>query len=276
VAITGDDAFATPKPERLIHRILHIATNPGDLVLDSFAGSGTTGAVAHKMGRRWIMVELGEHCDTHIVPRLRKVIDGADPGGVTEATGWKGGGGFRYCTLAPSLLEKDDRGNPIISKEYNAAMLAEAICVHEGFAYEPSRELYWLHGVRRDSPDTFLWVTTQTLTRDRLERLSTEIGEGRHLMVSCLAFKGDPGGFPNLVVKKLPTSILDRCEWGKDDYSLKIAALGASPAPEPEAEGDAAAPTPAAGPKKRGKKAKGAEPEGQGDLFGAANTKKGG
>ena len=104
------DIFDTPKPERLIKRILEIATKPGDLVLDSFAGSGTTGAVAHKMGRRWIMVELGEHCHTHIIPRLKKVIDGEDKGGVSESTGWQGGGGFRYFSLAPSLLEKDRWG----------------------------------------------------------------------------------------------------------------------------------------------------------------------
>ena len=111
IALDGDEIFGTPKPERLMKRILEIATNPDDLVLDSFAGSGTTGAVAHKMGRRWIMVELGEHCHTHIVPRLKKVIDGEDKGGVTEAVGWKGGGGFRYFRLAPSLLEKDAMGS---------------------------------------------------------------------------------------------------------------------------------------------------------------------
>lgn len=104
-------AFDTPKPERLLKRVLEIATNPGDLVLDSFAGSGTTGAVAHKMGRRWIMVELGEHCHTHIIPRLQKVIDGDDKGGVTEATNWKGGGGFRYYRVAPSLLQPDRWGS---------------------------------------------------------------------------------------------------------------------------------------------------------------------
>jgi adenine-specific DNA-methyltransferase len=104
-------AFDTPKPERLMHRILAIATNPGDSVLDSFAGSGTTAAVAHKMGRRWIMVELGEHCHTHIIPRLKKVVDGEDPGGITEAVGWRGGGGSRYFRLAPSLLEKDKWSN---------------------------------------------------------------------------------------------------------------------------------------------------------------------
>ena len=95
VALFGQaNKFQFPKPEGLICHLLKFATNPGDIVLDSFAGSGTTGAVAQKMGRRWIMVELGEHCHTHIIPRLRKVIDGEDPGGVTEATGWKGGGGF--------------------------------------------------------------------------------------------------------------------------------------------------------------------------------------
>ena len=121
-----------------MHRIIHIASNPGDWVLDSFAGSGTTGAVAHKMGRRWIMVELGDHCHTHIIPRLKKVIDGEDSGGVTEAVGWKGGGGFRYYRLAPSLLERDKWGNWVINKDYNGAMLAEAVCKLEGFQYAPS------------------------------------------------------------------------------------------------------------------------------------------
>lgn len=124
----GDASFDTPKPERLLERVLLVATQSGDLVLDSFAGSGTTGAVAHKMGRRWIMVELGQHCHTHIIPRLKKVIDGEDPGGVTGAVGWQGGGGFRYYRLAPSLLEQDSWGNWVINRDYNAAMLAERRC----------------------------------------------------------------------------------------------------------------------------------------------------
>jgi adenine-specific DNA-methyltransferase len=125
-----ENAFATPKPERLLTRIVQVATNPGDLVLDSFAGSGTTGAVAHKMGRRWIMVELHETAKTHIMPRMKQVIDGNDKGGVTEATGWKGGGGYRFFRMAPSLLQRDVWGNWIISKDYNAEMLAEAMCKH--------------------------------------------------------------------------------------------------------------------------------------------------
>ena len=137
-AINSEDSFATPKPEKLLKRVLDLATVPGDLVLNSFAGSGTTGAVAHKMGRRWIMVELGEHCHTHIIPRLKKVVDGEDKGGVTEAVDWQGGGGFRYLKLAPSLLENDKWGREVISKSYNAEMLAEALCKLEGFTYAPS------------------------------------------------------------------------------------------------------------------------------------------
>ena len=154
------NVFDNPKPEGLLERAIHIATNPGDLVLDSFAGSGTTGAVAHKMGRRWIMVELGEHCHTHIIPRLKKVIDGEDPGGVTEATDWKGGGGFRYYRLAPSLLQKDKWDNWIISKEYNAAMLAEAVCKLEGFSYAPADSA--LLAARPFHRADYIYVTTQT------------------------------------------------------------------------------------------------------------------
>ena len=106
--LEGDADFRSgKKPEALLNIVLKHFSNPGDLVLDSFAGSGTTGAVAHKMGRKWIMVELGEHCHTHIIPRLQKVINGEDQGGISEAVKWKGGGGFRYYRLAPSLLEKD-------------------------------------------------------------------------------------------------------------------------------------------------------------------------
>ena len=120
------------------------------------------------MGRRWIMVELGEHCLTHIIPRLKKVVDGADPGGITEAVGWKGGGGFRYYRLAPSLLEKDKWGQWVISKEFNAAMLAEAVCKLEGFTYAPSDTIYWQHG--HSTERDFIYVTTQHLSADQLAR----------------------------------------------------------------------------------------------------------
>jgi len=223
----GETPFSTPKPEQLIQRVIQIATNPGDLVLDSFAGSGTTGAVAHKMGRRWIMVELGEHCHTHIIPRLQKVIDGQDAGGVTEATGWKGGGGFRYYRLAPSLLEKDKWGQWVISKEFNAAMLAEAVCKLEGFQYAPSDSIYWQqgHSTERD----FIYVTTQHLTADQLHELGDDVGPSRTLLVLCTSFRGKADRWPNLTVKKIPKQVLSRCEWGHDDYSLKVENLPKAP-----------------------------------------------
>lgn len=222
--------FPTPKPEALMKKVIEVGSNPGDWVLDSFAGSGTTGAVAHKMGRRWIMVELGDHCHTHIIPRLKKVIDGEDASGVTDASGWKGGGGFRYSRIAPSLLEKDKFGNWVISKEYDRHMLAEAVCKLEGFRYEPSGEVFWQHG--RSTERDFIYVTTQTLTRDMLAKISDEVGDDRTLLVVCKAFTGK-GVFPNLTVKKIPKAVMAKCEWGKDDYSLAINAL---PPPTPSSD----------------------------------------
>jgi adenine-specific DNA-methyltransferase len=226
-AFNPDNPFSTPKPERLLHRIIHLATTPGDLVLDSFAGSGTTGAVAHKMGRRWIMVELGEHCQTHIIPRLKKVIDGDDPGGITEAVNWQGGGGFRYYKLGPSLIVMDEWGNPVINKEFNAAMLAEAMCKLEGFEYAPSEEHYWIHG--KSTETDFIYVTTQFMSREMLTKLSDEVGPERSLLICCSAFKCDPSQFPNLTVKKIPKAVLKKCEWGHDDYSLEIKNLPEAP-----------------------------------------------
>jgi len=228
MGLFGDDVFSTPKPEQLIQVALHIATNPGDLVLDSFAGSGTTGAVAHKMGRRWIMVELGEHCHTHIVPRLQKVIDGQDPGGVTQAAGWQGGGGFRYYELAPTLLSTDLWGNLVINPEYDAAMLAGAMCKLEGFSYAPSEVLWWQQG--RSSERDFIYVTTQTLSAEQLGALSDEVGADRSLLVCCGAYRGVTAAqaavrWPNLTLKKIPKMVKDRCEWGHDDYSLNVANL---------------------------------------------------
>jgi len=224
------DAFDTPKPERLIHRLLTIATNPGDWVLDSFAGSGTTGAVAHKMGRRWIMVELGEHCHTHIIPRLKKVIDGTDQGGITKTVGWQGGGGFRYFRLAPSLLEKDKWDNWVINKVYNAEMLAEAVCKLEGFSYAPSDSVYWQHG--HSTERDLIYVTTQNLSHEQLQQLSDEVGENRSLLVMCSAFRAKADRCPNLTIKKIPTAVLSHCEWGHNDYSLKVENLPKAP-PKP-------------------------------------------
>ncbi len=224
------EPFGTPKPEQLVKLILDISSNPEDLILDSFGGSGTTAAVAHKMKRRWIMVELGEHCYTHIIPRLRKVIDGEDQGGITKTVDWKGGGGFRFYELAPSLLKKDKWNNYIINPEYNAVMLTEALCKLHGFTYNPSDSLYWMHG--HSTEDDFIYVTTQSLSREQLQAISDEVSEERTLLICCKAFRAGATEFPNLTIKKIPNSVLNRCEWDRDDYSLQIENL---PYKQPEA-----------------------------------------
>jgi adenine-specific DNA-methyltransferase len=224
------------KPEALIKRCFDLATSPGDLVLDSFAGSGTTGAVAHKMGRRWIMIELGEHCHTHIIPRLKKVIDGEDQGGISKGVDWKGGGGFRYYHLAPSLLEKDRWGNWVINREYNPAMLTEALCKLEGFTCAPSETVWWQHGYSTERD--FIYITTQNLSAEQLQALSEDVGEGNSLLVLCSAWRGVDAAeaakrWPNLTLKKIPKVVLSRCEWGHDDYSLNVQNLPMAQ-PEPE------------------------------------------
>ncbi|MCX8500233.1 MAG: site-specific DNA-methyltransferase [Alphaproteobacteria bacterium] len=214
----AENPFATPKPERLLKRILEIATNPGDLVLDSFAGSGTTGAVAHKMRRRWIMIELLDTAYSHIHPRLKQVVDGSDQGGISKAVEWSGGGGFRFYELAPSLIKKDKYDQWVISDQYNPEMLAESICKHMGFTYAPTDE-YWNHGY--SSERDFIFVTTQTMHYEDLQYLSETIGDSRSLLVCCGAFLARPNQFANLTLKKIPKVILDNCDWSHDDYSLK-------------------------------------------------------
>jgi adenine-specific DNA-methyltransferase len=221
-AFNDSDVFTTPKPERLIQRILSLASSPGDLVLDSFAGSGPTGAVAHKMGRRWIMVELGEHCHTHIIPRMKKVIDGEDPGGITKAVDWKGGGGFRYYRLAPSLLEKDKWGNWVISKDYDGTMLASAMAKHEGFVYNPDETLYWKQG--KSTEKDYIFTTTNFITIEYLDSIHEEMLSDESLLICCKSFQeACEDRYANITVKKIPNMLLGRCEFGKEDYSLNIA-----------------------------------------------------
>ena len=233
----GVDFPKGKKPEALIKRCLDLCTGPADIVLDSFAGSGTTGSVAHKMGRRWIMIELRDQADTHILPRLHRVIDGEDVSGVSKAMNWKGGGGFRYYELAPSLLETDKWGREVISREYDSAMLAQALCKLEGFTYVPSPDVYWQQG--HSSESDFLYVTTQTLGPEELAVLSEDVGEGRSLLILCAAFRGNAELWPNLTVRKIPNHIRSRCEWGRDDYSLNVANL-----PQAELKSARAAPQP--------------------------------
>ena len=213
--------FDTPKPERLIERVLTLGSNKGDLVLDSFLGSGTTAAVAHKMGRKYIGIELGEHCHTHCIPRLQKVIDGTDQGGISKAVGWKGGGGFKYYYLAPSLLNKDKYGQYVISKEYNADMLAAAMAKHEGFLYAPDQDQFWKQG--KSSENDYIYTTTNHVGADVLAAIASEMKDDESVLICCKSFDaGVANGYSNITVKKIPGAILGNCEFGKDNYNLNI------------------------------------------------------
>ena len=249
----ADSVFQTPKPEKLIRRILQLATEPGDWVLDSFAGSGTTAAVAHKMSRRWVAVELGSHCQEQIVPRLRSVVDGRDDTGISSSEDWRGGGGFQFYSLAPSLLEKDKWGNWVVSKQYKPEMLAEAMCKLEGFRYGPDRETFWIHG--KSTENDFIYVTTQNLSREQLQFISDQVGSRRSLLVCCSAFRAK-NDFPNLTVKKIPQAVLARCEWGKDDYSLNVSEQAPVVAVEEAKDCPAEEPAASGEPRPRGRKKK--------------------
>lgn len=209
------------KPEFLIHRVLSLFTQEGDIVLDSFLGSGTTAAVAQKMKRKYIGVELGEHAYSLCYQRLVNVISGSDIRGITNALSWKGGGGFRFYELAPSLLKEDKFGNLVINKEYNADMLAAAMAKQEGFTYAPSAEQYWKHGYSHESD--YIYTTTQFMTVEGLASIADQMKEGETLLVCCTAFQKEcRNAFPNITIKKIPQMLLGRCEFNKDDYSLNV------------------------------------------------------
>ncbi|GHV63944.1 hypothetical protein AGMMS49587_15320 [Spirochaetia bacterium] len=206
----GDVQFPNgKKPEALISRIIDMCTEKGDLVLDSFAGSGTTGAVSQKMGRRWIIIELGEHCYTHVIPRLKKVIDGNDSGGITDSVGWQGGGGFKFYELAPSLLKKHPK-LPVyqINKSYTFEMLCEAICKIEGFTYKPEGEMHGHSSERR-----FIHVTREFVSGDYITKIMKEVGEYQSVLIYGIKIQSGlrlPG---NVEVKKIPKDLLKKCNF---------------------------------------------------------------
>ena len=216
-----DNIFDTPKPETLIQRIIHIASNPGDLVLDSFLGSGTTVAVAHKMGRRYIGIEMGDHAYTHCKVRLDKVVAGEDNGGITKATNWQGGGGYRFYELAPSLINEDPFGEAVINPDYDADMLAAAMALHEGFTYQPDSNLFWKQSVGNES--SYLFVTTRHLNSPFLDSIRDTMEDGEYLIIACRSYDaGLEKAYDNITIKKIPQMLLDRCEFGKTDYNLNI------------------------------------------------------
>ncbi|MCM1125682.1 MAG: site-specific DNA-methyltransferase [Lachnospiraceae bacterium] len=221
VLFGSSNAFTTPKPERLIERIIEIATNPDDLVLDSFLGSGTTAAVAHKMGRRWIGIEMGEHAFTHCKVRLDKVIAGDDAGGITKAVNWQGGGGYRFYELASSLIVEDMFGEKIINPEYNADMLAATVALHEGFTYQPDESLFWKQS--KGNEDSFLYVTTKHITGAYIDSIRDTMADNEYLIIACRSYdRGIEKIYKNITIKKIPQMLLPKCEFGKENYNLNI------------------------------------------------------
>ena len=214
------DIFATPKPERLIERILTLATSPGDLILDSFLGSGTTAAVAHKMGRRWIGIELGDHAYTHCYPRLKAVVDG-EQGGISKAVKWQGGGGFKFYELAPTLLTKSEYGNLVVSDQYNKEMLAQAMAKHEGYTYAPDENCFWKQGYSGEN--NFIFTTTGHISPEYLDNIASQLQAGEYMLVCAKSFDAAClTKHKNVIVRHIPRMLLGRCEWGKDNYDLNI------------------------------------------------------
>ena len=209
------------KPEQLLYRIIEMSTEPGDIVLDSFLGSGTTAAVAHKMGRRYIGIEMGEHAYTHCKTRLDTVIAGNDLLGITKTLDWRGGGGYRFYELAPTLINIDAFGEYVINKEYNVDMLAAAVALHEGFKYQPDKNLFWKQSVGNEN--SYLFVTTRHLNGAYLDSIKDSMQEEEYLIIACKSFDSKMDKvYDNIIIKKIPQMLLNRCEYGKDDYALNI------------------------------------------------------
>lgn len=209
------------KPEKLVERCIKISTKEGDLVLDSFLGSGTTCAVAHKMKRKWIGIELGDHAYTLAKVRIDNVIDGTDQGGISKSVNWQGGGSYRFYELAPSLVVKDKYGKEIINPEYNANMLAAAMAKHEGFKYSPDKENVYKQGFA--SEKSFIFTTTTHLTAEYLDEIAGHFADDEFLVINCKSFDGNiSNNYKNIKIKKIPQSILGKCVFGKDNYNLNI------------------------------------------------------
>lgn len=216
----GSEFRGGKKPEILLYTLLSHFSKPGDLVLDSFLGSGTTAAVAHKMGRRYIGVELGDHCYSLCKTRLDRVVDGEQTG-ISKDINWHGGGGYKFYELAPTLIEKDKHGNPVFSDKYNAEMLVAAVAKINGFYYAPDSENFWKQGFSQDS--SYIYVTTQYLTAAMLDGIAAELSPMENLLICAPAFDIGLGKrYDNINVRKIPQSVLKKCEFGVDNYNLNI------------------------------------------------------
>lgn len=209
------------KPEKLISTLLQVTTKEGDLVLDSFLGSGTTCAVAHKMNRRWIGVEMGQHIYTHCKPRIDSIINGEDQTGITKDVNWEFGGGYKFYELAPTLINTDILGEPIINKNYSPEMLAAAVALHEGFNYCPNPNVFWKQSVSTEN--SYLFVTTAHLSDLLVKEIEKQMADDEFLLIACKSFDKSAINISDKIkIKKIPQMLLGKCEFGKDDYSLNI------------------------------------------------------
>ena len=201
------DFQKSKKPERLIRRIIRLNTQPNDIVLDSFLGSGTTAAVAHKMGRRWIGIEMGDHAYSHCKVRLDKVISGEDQGGISKSVNWQGGGGYKFYELAPSLLVK----NPVlpvyqINPEYTFEMLCEAICKIEGFRYKVDGVYHGYSSEKR-----FIHITKEFINAEYIKTVAATLGEDQSLLIYGTKIQSGLRLPDNIEVKKIPKDLLEKC-----------------------------------------------------------------
>jgi adenine-specific DNA-methyltransferase len=197
------------KPEQLVRQVIDMTTSPGEWVLDSFLGSGTTAAVATKLNRKWIGVELGNHAYTHCKVRLDRVIDGEDNGGITKSISWQGGGGYHFYELAPSLFVKNDK-LPIyqINPSYTFEMLCEAICKIEGFRYKPQDVFHGYSSEKR-----FIHITQEFVNAAYVKSLSARLGEGQSLLIYGTKIQSDMILPDYIEVKKIPKDLLEKCDF---------------------------------------------------------------
>ena len=221
VSLEGNVSFPSgKKPEALLERIIYMASDENDLILDSFLGSGSTIATAHKMNRKWIGIEMGEQAYTHCKMRMDSIISGQDNTGISKQYNWNGGGGYKFYELAPTLIKEDDFGQTIINPEYNAEMLASAVAKHEGYFYNPDPSIFWKQS--NNQGKSFLYVTTNHVNSQLIETIKADMQEEEFVLIVCKSFDSNCNSYKNIAIKKIPQSLLKNCEFGVDNYNLNI------------------------------------------------------
>ena len=221
-AIFWFKAFDYPKPEELIRDIIELSSNEGDIILDSFLWSGTTSAVAQKLNRQYIGIEMGNHAYSLCKVRLDKVIDWSDKWWISKSIDWNWWGWYKFYELGPSVMTKDERGRYVINPNMNGELLIRALCKIENFKYLPKGDSdiikHW-YSTERD----FLHVTTRLIDQEAIDRIQSKyLKEDEGILILAKTVADGLQLPPNIQVKKIPNEILRKCEYAKDDYSLPI------------------------------------------------------